>query len=463
MKIYTELSTGKWVVTEEQSSAENNNNNNKFLFIPYIKEKSSHQPILTCDSNNVTISSWSDDTGFLVTLPSINNIVYNFTLKIDSFIRTFQFIESNNFINDINFLKNNSNQIDKKFIQLNNEKNDIIKVVSTKINQLKTNIVNTLDLQSNFISEQIVAVNLAKNNLVNSKKVLNELIAQKYIEAQESQDYAKKLEDSGSLSNQGMYSIYGDRLLGAKIAKKEAEILEFIQNNLIDTLCVLPNELLTSLNHVNNNINLLKENVVNTISNQNSEILASNILNGVSLFQLTPAFGKPLGVYYYELKPNITLPEGLTVSVGYHLIGGRLGEDIRSQCPLVWIDESGNEVIRNFICTHETGGSRLVITNQNNEMFGCENQLMYTTTGKYETGTSGIFADVQSGYTPVRLKGEGFFGIYATVSIGDSYRHSELIPVCVSDKSEYQPVGGDVENLMEKINNSGEPMINSSD
>lgn len=461
MKIYTELLTGKWVVTEEQTSAENNN---KFLFIPYIKEKSSNQPILTCDSNNVTISSWSDDTGFLVTLPPINNMVYNFILKIDSFIRTFQFIESNNFINDINFLKNNSNQIDKKFIQLNNEKNDIIKVVSTKINQLKTNIANTLDLQSNFISEQISAINLAKNNLVNSKKVLNELITQKFAEAQESRDYAAKLQDTpNALSNAGMYSIYGDHLLEAKIAKKEAEILVFIQNNLIDTLCVLPNELLTSLNNVNNNINSLKENVFNTISNQNSEILVSNILNGVSLFQLTPAPGKPPGVYYYELKPNITLPEGLTVFVDYHLIGGRFGEDIRSPCPLVWIDKSGNEVIRNFICTYETGGSRLVITNQNNEMFGCENQLMYTTTGKYETGTLGTFADVQSGYTPVKLKGEGFFGIYATVSIGDSYKRSELIPVCVSDKSEYQPVGGVVENLMEKINNSGEPMINSTD
>ena len=88
---------------------------------------------------------------------------------------------------------------------------------------------------------------------------------------------------------------------------------------------------------------------------------------------------------------------------------------------------------------------------------------MYTTTGKYEKGTIGTFADVQSGYTPVRLKGEGFFGICVTVSIGNSYKHSEVIPVCISGKPEYQPVGGVVENLDEKISDSGQRIMDNAD
>jgi hypothetical protein len=225
----------------------------------------------------------------------------------------------------------------------------------------------------------------------------------------------------------------------------------------------------SSLSDFNNNVNesfnytqLQQDNANQSLLIQQQQKTLRRILNGDSLFQLTPHPNKP-GVYHYGLNQEYTLPENLTLSVGYYLIGGRAGDQIRWKCPMVWVDESGNEVIRNFICEYSTDRSHLVITNQDNEIFGVDNSLMYTTTGKYETGTIGTFADVQSGYTPVRLKGEGFFGICVTVSIGNSYKHSGVIPVCISGKPEYQPVGGVVENLDEKISDSGQPIMDNAD
>jgi hypothetical protein len=167
-------------------------------------------------------------------------------------------------------------------------------------------------------------------------------------------------------------------------------------------------------------------------------------------------------VYYYGVNPNFDIPPELSVSINYAIISGHVPNPITSRCPFVWVDSRGNEVIRNFYCVVD--GSRLLIINQDNETFMKDNLLMYTPSGTYDAGMCGIVS-VQHGFEPVRLQGEGFIGLQVTAKIGGSYVHSELIPVCVSGNRHYEPVGGTVNDLGNKIAGSGIPnlMINFND
>jgi len=215
------------------------------------------------------------------------------------------------------------------------------------------------------------------------------------------------------------------------------EVNEF-KNDIVKALDLHKSFVLEKLNNVNNNIDLLKTNILSSISNQNSETL-KNILNGVSLFQLTEDPNNT-GRYYYKLIPNVNLPSDLSISYSFNFISGPNTQPIISKCQFVWEDGNGGEVIRNFDCfVYE---SELIIVNQDNDTFNNSDNTL-----------------IQPGFTPVRLKGEGFFGINVIAKIGNSYTHTEMIPVCVSGDPKYQPVGGAVNDLSNKIIASGFPTI----
>lgn len=183
-----------------------------------------------------------------------------------------------------------------------------------------------------------------------------------------------------------------------------------------------------------------------TITELNNKInaLKSAILGGENLFHLR---NESPGVYYYELNPAFDLPGDIPVSFSYSFIGGP-GVQFTSRCPFVWMDNNGNEVIRNFYCI--TDGPRFLIINQDNETFGRDNLLMYTTSGFYSDPLCGDNIPVQEGFTPVRLKGEGFIGINLTASIAN-YSYTELIPVCLTGDEKFKPVGGTASELNNKI------------
>lgn len=166
------------------------------------------------------------------------------------------------------------------------------------------------------------------------------------------------------------------------------------------------------------------------------------------------------GVYSYELIPNAHIPPDLHVSFSYSFIS-RPGVQFPSRCTFVWGDRAGNEVIRNFYCVVD--GPRFLIINQDNETFGRDNLLMYTTSGFHSDPLCGDNIPVQEVFTPVRLKGEGFIGINVTARIGSSYARSELISVCLSGDSRYAPVGGVVDDLGGKIIGSGTGATNIPD
>ena len=211
--------------------------------------------------------------------------------------------------------------------------------------------------------------------------------------------------------------------------------------------------------HLLEDIDSLKSELQSTQSKL--EIMRNLLLGNqdVNFFQLTC---ESPGVYYYGVNPAFEIPPELPVSINYAIISGGVPTPIPSRCPFVWVDSRGNEVIRNFYCVVD--GSRLLIINQDNETFMKDNLLMYTTTGTYDAGVCGIVS-VQPGFDPVRLQGEGFIGLQVTAKIGGSYVHSELIPVCVSGNRHYEPVGGTVNDLGNKIVESGFPqtMINLND
>ena len=187
------------------------------------------------------------------------------------------------------------------------------------------------------------------------------------------------------------------------------------------------------------------------------ETLRNLLLGNGNFFQLKC---ESPGVYSYELIPNAHIPPDLHVSFSYSFISGP-GVQFPSRCTFVWGDRAGNEVIRNFYCAVD--GPRFLIINQDNETFGRDNLLMYTTSGFHSDPLCGDNIPVQEGFTPVRLKGEGFIGINVTARIGSSYARSELISVCLSGDSRYAPVGGVVDDLGGKIIGSGTGATNIPD
>ena len=188
-----------------------------------------------------------------------------------------------------------------------------------------------------------------------------------------------------------------------------------------------------------------KENQLLIIQDLNNKITAwkNVVIGGENLFHLR---NESPGVYYYELNPTFDLPGDIPVSFSYSLIGGP-GVQFTSRCPFVWMDNNGNEVIRNFYCIAD--GPRFLIINQDNETFGRDNLLMYTPAGFYRNSVGNTIT-IKDGYLPVRLKGEGFIGINLTASIAN-YSYTELIPVCLTGNKKFKPVGGTASDLNNKI------------
>lgn len=489
MKIYTELSNGKWIVTDNEVSTQNG----EFLLIPLSKGlgSSATTPTLICDCNDAT-TLWNGK-GFVVTLP-ITNTTHSFTLVWGDLTRTFQLIVSNrDFSGEIGQLQNEKLALDTYAQNQNSQFKNFISSIEIGVNnhidsinsQVNHEIENSFSAirSSNEALKNIVIFfeNMANTNVQNLTSLRDEAISRN--DSYAANAYSMQISGYSDAAYRFSYirTEFVERLLEdqfesakssvvnntssaiSSIKNKISEFAEQERNVLNRSDSELANLRSQQVNIVpiNNNSQLQQENedqkrTIADLLNERSklsahaQILQNIILNNENMFHLVDEGG---GVYSYELNPRINLPNNLPISYSYFLFSGP-NTYISSRCPLVWTDErgdeSGKEVIRNFSCTFDR--YRLVICNQDNDTYrGNHDVLMYS--GNTDVNDQKI--------VPQRLIGEGFFAISVTAYIGN-YSYTSDIPVCISGNPNYAPVGGVVDNLQDKINLSGFPSIDTS-
>ncbi len=485
MKIYTELSNGKWIVTDNEVSTQNG----EFILVPLSKGLNSlTQPTLTCDCNDAT-TLWNGK-GFVVTLP-ITNTTHSFTLVWGDLTRTFQLIVSNrDFSGETVQLQSEKLALDN-YIQIQNSQfknfisfmeigvNNHIDSINSQVNQEIENSFSAIRSSNEALKNIVIFFeNLANTNVQNLTSLRDEAISQN--DGYSSSIYSAMIGGHADAAYRFSYirtqfveSLLEEQFEHAKssvvnntssaISSVKNKISEFVEQernvlNRSDSELANLRSQQVNIVPINNNSQLQQENedqkrTIADLLNERSklsahaQILQNIILNNENMFHLVD---EGSGVYSYALNPSINLPNNLTIAYSYFLLSGPNTHISRTRCPLIWTDENGKEVIRNFSCTADR--YRLIICNQDNDTYrGNNDVLMY----------SGNQDVKDQGFTPQKLVGEGFFAIRVTAYIGN-YSYTSDIPVCISGNPNYAPVGGVVDNLQDKINLSGFPNIDTS-
>ena len=266
MKTYSELSDGKWIITDDETVDENG----EFILIPHVKGiySPAQPPILVCDSTAV-ISTWNGK-GFLVTLPKESS-TYNFTLTWGNLTRTFQFIVSDHLLEDMDSLKISLSDANGKISQLEKDISDTISSTNTKIdafiqsfNTTNNSIRDTLINQYTSLVANANESRIVKQILEEAKSSIEDLRDSRIASAADLRKTAQQWANTTSVGEMGMHQQY---TTAATNYESEAVMYDWILDSFISRGLNAASALFEGLN---------------TSLNSNNLILTSQKLDGLS-------------------------------------------------------------------------------------------------------------------------------------------------------------------------------------
>jgi FtsZ-binding cell division protein ZapB len=235
MKKYTELSGGKWIV-----SGEDENGTNEFLLVPRMKGSvASGTPILTCDSPSVT-TTWNDSC-FIVKIPEANS-TYNFTLTWGNLTRGFQFIVSENLLDDVSTLQGEITTLQGKNAELTN----VIQDTSSKIDTLKASTVSNCNEIKTSLDNTTASLNgeidTTRSNYIESTRNVKNLFEALKNTMEQLRDsrasnavyIRKQAEQYANSTSPGLTGMYTQLTTTASFVDREAIMYAYFLDNFIN-------------------------------------------------------------------------------------------------------------------------------------------------------------------------------------------------------------------------------------
>jgi hypothetical protein len=235
MKKYTELSAGKWIV-----SGEGENDMNEFLLVPRMKgSTASGMPTLVCDSPAV-ITAWNG-SGFIVKIPEASS-TYNFTLMWGKLVRVFEFIVSENLLDDVSALQGEITALQGVNGELTNEIQDTNSKIDTfkastlsNCNEIKASLDNTASSLNNQIdtarSNYVGSAHNVKNLFVALKNTMEQLRDSR---ASNAVDIRKQAEIYANSTALGLMQMYSQLTTTAALVDREAIMYAYFLDNFIN-------------------------------------------------------------------------------------------------------------------------------------------------------------------------------------------------------------------------------------